>query len=309
MLTWSQCMPYDSEESAMKPPRCRRLLYLSRILVTIGFAIGLAAPTRSDAAEIKVLTSRAMNHVLTELAGAFQRTSGHKITLILAPPSEIMKRVVDGEIVDVVMSGVTVDNLVKQGKIAPGDRLVLAQVGIGVAVRAGAPKPDISSPEALKRTLLAAKSIVYTDPAIGGASGIQFEKVIDRLGIAKEIKAKSIVNARAATKPSAEFVARGEAELGIQLISEIVSVPGAELLGPLPGDLQAMTAILAGILTTAPEPDAARALLRFLTSLAAAAAIKAAGMEPGGSRRALPLIKARVGSWGAQRRARNDGSQ
>src|SRR5438132_1403626 len=137
--------------------------------------------------------------------------------------------------------------------------------------------------EALKRTLLAAKSIVYTDPAIGGASGIQFEKVIDRLGIAKEIKAKSIVNARAAIKPSAEFVARGEAELGIQLISEIVSVPGAELLGPPPGDLQAMTAILAGILTAAPEPDAARALLRFLTSPAAAAAIKAAGMEPGGS--------------------------
>ena len=130
---------------------------------------------------------------------------------------------------------------------------------------------------------MAARSIVYTDPAVGGASGIYFEKVLDRLGIAKEIKAKSILNTRAATTPNAEIVARGEAELGIQLISEIVSVPGAELLGPLPGDLQAMTAILAGILTTAPEPDAARALLRFLTSPAAAAAIKAAGMEPGGS--------------------------
>src|SRR6266581_5615182 len=180
----------------------RRSLYLSRIAVTIGFAIALAAPTASDAAEIKVLTTRAMNHVLTELAGAFERTTGHKVTLILAPPTEIVKRVVDGEIVDVVMSGAAVNNLVQQGKIAPGDRLILARVGIGVAVRAGAPKPDISSPEALKRTLLAAKSIVYTDPAIGGASGIQFEKVIDRLGIAKEIKAKSIVNARAAAKPS-----------------------------------------------------------------------------------------------------------
>ena len=260
-----------------------RLLDLSRIVVTIGFAIALAASTPSEAAEIKVLTSRAMNHVLTELGGTFERSTGHKVTLVLAVPTEIAKRVVDGEIVDVVMSGATVDNLVKQGKIAAGDRIILARVGIGVAVRAGAPKPDISSPEALKRTLLAAKSIVYTDPAIGGASGIQFEKVIDRLGIAKEIKAKSILNARAATKPSAEFVARGEAELGIQLISEIVSVPGAELLGPLPGDLQVMTAILAGIVTTAPEPDAARALLQFLTSPAAAAAIKAAGMEPGGS--------------------------
>jgi len=268
----------------MKLPRRRRLLYLSRISVTIGFAIALAAPTACDAAEIKVLTSRAMNHVLTELAGAFQRTSGHKITVILAPPNEIRRRIVDGEIVDVVMSGTaTIDHLVQQGKIAPGDQLILARVGIGVAVRAGAAKPDISSVEAFSRTLLAAKSIVYTDPAVGGASGIHFEKVLDRLGIAKEIKAKSILNARAATTPSAEIVARGEAELGIQLISEIVSVPGAELLGPLPGELQAMNVILAGIVTTAREPDAARVLFKFLTSPAAAAVIKAAGMEPGGS--------------------------
>jgi molybdate transport system substrate-binding protein len=266
----------------MKRPR-RRWLYLSLIAVTVGFAIALAARTDSDAAEIKVLTSRAMNHVLTEIAGAFERTAGHKVTLVLAPPTEIVKRVLNGEIVDVVMSGAAVNNLVQQGKIAPGDQMILARVGIGVAARAGAPKPDISSPEALKGTLLAAKSIVYTDPAIGGASGIQFEKVIDQLGIAKEIKAKSIVNSRAAIKPSAEFVASGEAELGIQLISEIMSVPGAELLGPLPGDLQAMTVIFAGILITAPEPDAARALLKFLTSPAATAVIKAAGMEPGGS--------------------------
>jgi len=266
----------------MKLSGCR-LLRLSPIAVTIGFAIALAAATPSDAVEIKVLTTRAMNHVLSELGGAFERSSGHKVALVLAPPAEIMRRVVNGEIVDVVMSGATVNNLVEQGKIAPGDRVILARVGIGVAVRVGAPKADISSVEAFRRTLLAAKSIVYTDPAVGGASGIQFENVLDRLGIAKEIKAKSILNAHAATKPSAEFVARGEAELGIQLISEIVSVPGAELLGPLPSEFQTMTVILAGILTTAPEVDAARALLRFLTSPAAAPAIKAAGMEPGNS--------------------------
>jgi len=253
-------------------------------VVTIGFAIALTAPTPSNAAEIKILTTRAMNHVLTELAAAFQRTSEHKITVILAVPNEIVRRVVNGESVDAVMSGsAAVDDLVKQGKIASGDRLIVARVGIGVAVRTGAPKPDISSVEAFKRTLLAAKSIVYTDPATGGASGIHFAKVLDRLGIAKEIKAKSILNAQAATKPSAKFVARGEAELGIQLISEIVAVPGAELLGPLPAELQAMNVILAGIVTTAREPDAARALFRFLASPAAAAVIKAAGMEPGGS--------------------------
>jgi molybdate transport system substrate-binding protein len=270
--------------NAMKLPRHRRLTHLARVALMIGFAIALAAPNVSDAAEIKVLTTRAMNHVLTELAGAFQSTSEHKITLTLAPPNEIRRRIVNGEIVDVVMSGsAAINDLVQQGKIASGNRLILARVGVGVAVRAGTAKPDISSIEAFRRTLLAAQSIVYTDPAVGGASGIHFEKVIDRLGIAKEIKAKLILNAQAATTPSAEIVARGEAELGIQLISEIVSVPGAELLGPLPGELQATNVISAGIVTTASEPDAARALFKFLTSPEAAAVIKASGMEPGGS--------------------------
>src|SRR6266850_2043977 len=110
-------MPFNQEECAVKLPRRRRLLYLSRIVVTIGFAIALAAPTPSDAGEIKILTTRAMNHVLTELAGAFQRTSEHKITLLLAPPNEIVRRIVNGEIVDVAMSGsAAVDNLVQQGK-------------------------------------------------------------------------------------------------------------------------------------------------------------------------------------------------
>ena len=202
--------------------------------------------------------------------------------LVLAPPNEIRRRIVNGEIVDVAMSGSSIiDDLVQLGKITPDSKLILARVGRGVAVRAGAPKPDISSVEAFRHTLLAAKSIVYSDPAIGGG-GKYIEKLLDRLGIAEEIKAKSIVNPRAATTPNAEIVARGEAELGIQLISEIVSVPGAELLGPLPAELQAMNVISAGIVTTATEPDAATVLLKFLTSPAAATIIKAAGMEPGG---------------------------
>src|SRR5262245_29838975 len=253
-------MQTSGRRMSMKLPR-RRLLYLSLIAVPTGFAIALAAPTASDAAEIKVLTTRAMNHVLTELAGAFQRTSEHKVTPILAPPAEIKKRIVNGEIVDAVMSGSgIIEDLVQQGKIARDSALILARVGYGVAVRAGSAKPDITSVEAFKRALLAARSIVYTDPAVGVASGIHFEKVLDRLGIAREIKAKSILNARAATTPSAEIVARGEAELGIQLISEIVFVPGAELLGPFPAELQAMNVISAGIVENAVESDAGRAL-------------------------------------------------
>jgi molybdate transport system substrate-binding protein len=266
----------------MKLPRRRPLVCLSRITVTLGFAVALAAPSVCDAAEIRVLTTRAMNHVLTELAGAFQGTSEHKVALILAPPAEIKRRIVNGEIVDVAMSGSgIIEDLVQQGKIAPESKMTLAYVGYGIAVRAGSTKQDISSVEAFKRALLAARSIVYTDPAVGGASGIYFEKVLDRLGIAKEIKAKSILNARAATTPNAEIVARGEAELGIQLISEVVFVPGAELLGPLPAELQAMNVISGGIVATAREPDAAKVLFKFLTSPAAAPVIKAAGMEPG----------------------------
>ena len=267
---------------AMKLLRRPRLLYVSWIIGTIGFAMALAAPTASNAAEIKVLTSRGMNHVLTELAGAFQRTSEHKIAIILAPPAEIRRRVVNGEIVDVAMSSsAIIGDLVQQGRIMPDSKLTLARVGVGVAVRAGSAKPDITTVESFKRALLAARSIVYTDPAVGGASGIHFEKILDRLGIAKEIKAKSILNARAATTPNAEIVAHGGAELGIQLISEIVSVPGAELLGPLPAELQTMTVISAGIVTTTSEPDAARALFKFLTSPVAATVIKATGMETG----------------------------
>ncbi len=247
----------------------------------IGFASALAARTPSDAAEITVLTTRAMNHVLTELTGALEHTTGHRITLVLAPPNEIRRRVVNGENVDVAMSGSgIIDDLGEQGKIKRDSKLILARVGRGVAVRAGARKPDISSVEAFRRTLLAAKSIVYTDPAIGGG-GKYFETVLVGLGIAKEIKAKSILNARAATTPNAEIVARGEAELGIQLISEIVSVLGAELLGPLPAELQAMNVISAGIVTTASESHAAQELFKFLTSPDAATVIKAAGMEPG----------------------------
>ena len=248
----------------------------------LGLAMALAAPTASDTAEIKVLTSRAMNNVLTELAGAFQRTSEHKIAIILAPPAEIRRRIINDEIVDVAMSGsAMIRELLQHGKIVPDSMLTLARVGVGVAVRAGSAKPDITTVETFKHALLAARSIVYTDPAVGGASGIHFEEILDRLGIAKEIKAKAILNARAATTPNAEIVARGEAELGIQLISEIVLVPGAELLGPLPAELQVMTVISAGIVTTTSEPEAARALFKFLTSPAAAAVIEATGMEPG----------------------------
>lgn len=256
----------------------------SRLVAAIGLVVALAAATTASAAEITVLTTRAMNHVLMEIASAFEHTSEHKVRIVLAPPNEIKTRIMAGETVDIAMSGGSaIEDLVRQGKIAADSKIVLARVGIAIAVRSGAPKPDISSVEAFKRALLAAKSVVYTDPAVGGTSGIHIVKIIERLGIVEEMKTKSILNKQAATLPSAEIVARGDAELGIQLMSEILSVKGAELVGPLPAELQAFTVLSAGMVQSTKVPEAAKALFRFLTTPAAASAIRAAGMEPGSS--------------------------
>src|SRR5262245_14185852 len=149
---------------------------------------------------------------------------------------------------------------------------------MGVAVRAGAPKPDISTPEALKRTLLAAKSIVYTDPALRSPSGVHFARVLERLGIAEEMKPKSKLHD--GTTFNAELVARGEIEIAVQQISEILPVQGVELAGPLPGDLQLTTVYAAGIGTAAKEPAVAKEFIKFLLSPSAAAVINAKGMEP-----------------------------
>jgi molybdate transport system substrate-binding protein len=170
------------------------------------------------------------------------------------------------------------DDLVKQGKIVADSKIILARSGMGVAVRTGAPKPDISTPDTLKRTLLAAKSIVYTNPALRSPSGVHFAQVLERLGIAEEMKAKSKLHDGSSF--NAELVAKGEIEIAIQQISEIVTVQGAELLGPLPGDLQLTTVFATGIGTGAKEPAAAKEFIKFLSSPAAAVVIKAKGMEP-----------------------------
>jgi len=184
-----------------------------------------------------------------------------------------------GEPMDVlVFPAPGLDDLVKHGTIVADSKVVLARSGMGVAVRAGAPKPDISTPEAFKRALLAAKSIVYTDPALGSPSGVHFAKVLERLGIAEEMNAKSKLHD--GTSFNAELVAKGEIEIAIQQITEILPVRGAELVGPLPGDLQLTTVFATGIGTAAKEQAAAKEFIQFLVSPAAAVVIKAKGMEP-----------------------------
>lgn len=234
--------------------------------------------TQESAVRLKVLTSNSMRAVMDELIPQFERASGHQIAVSYDPAKTMLSRVRSGETADVVITGSgAVDELAKEGRIAPDTRVVLARCGIGMAVRAGAAKPDIGSAEAFKRTLLGAQSIAYT---INGASGMHFAGLIERLGLAEELKSK------ARRQPGGlvgELVARGEAEIAIQQIPELMAVPGVELVGPLPQELQKITVVSGGVFRDAREPQAAQALLEFLSAPAAARVIKAKGLEPASS--------------------------
>jgi molybdate transport system substrate-binding protein len=233
----------------------------------------------AESAEVKVLTSVALTSALDELAPQYERATGNKLKIEYSLIADIRKRVLAGETADVIMlSRPVMDELQKQDKFAPGSIVNVAGTPVAVTVRAGTPKPDISSADALKQTLLAAKSIVYADPAKGGASGVVFARVIDQLGLTDQLKSKTILVPGA---QSADVVAKGEAEIGVAQASEIVPVPGAQLVGPLPGQFASMTNFVAGIGAGTKVPEAAKSLILFLNGSVAAPVFKSKGFEPG----------------------------
>ena len=248
----------------------------------IGCMFLLVLGIKAEAAELKVLSAPAMQTVMEDLGPKFERATGHTLAISFATGGATVKRAQDDETADVVITlGQGIDTLVKDGKVPAGNVAVLARSGIVVVVRKGASKPDISSPDALKRTLLAAKSISYVDPASGGASGIHFAKVLDRLGIANEMKSKTIFPNPKTPAEVGVLVANGEAEIGVHIIMELISVAGIDLVGPLPGDLQNTIVFSAAIMTGAKDAAAAKALVDFLRTPESAKVIKAKGMEPG----------------------------
>lgn len=247
-------------------------IVIAATLTSLSVLVG-GAPT--CAAEIKVLSSNAMSDVMADLLPEFERTSGHKVVATYGPTPAVMSRIKAGEPADVVILGrQSIDELKKIGKVVPGSEADLAKTSVGIAVRAGAPKPDISTVEAFKNAMLSAQSVAASE----GASGNHFRRVLERLGIAEAMKPKLKTIPGAAH--TAKLVAAGEVEMAVQMMSELQAVPGAEIAGPLPGDLHFELLLAAALDANAKETEAAATLIKFLASPAASLVLKRKGMEP-----------------------------
>jgi len=237
----------------------------------------LFSATPSSSAEIKVLTAGAMKSVVLALQPGFESATGHKLVVDNDTAGGLLKRIEAGEAFDMaIITPAAIDTLIRNGKIVDGSRIAVAKVGVGVAVKEGAPKPDLSSVEGFKRALLAANSVAYIDPASGGSSGIYVAGLLKKLGIADEIKPKERLQAGGYV---AEKVAKGEAEIAIHQISEILPVKGAMLAGPLPDEIQNYTVYAAGLSATARDATAAKAWIDYLKGPATSAVIEARGMS------------------------------
>ncbi len=251
---------------------------------TLALVTGVLA-AEASAAELKVLSAGAMRAALQELAPAFEAASGHKLRIEFVTAGVVEQKVAAGDEIDVaILTKPRLDKLVSGAKIVGGTTRTLARAEIGLAVKNGAPKPDISSVEAFKKTLLNAKSVAYADPASGATSGSYLAQAFEKLGIAAELKPKTrLVSGTPTQGPRvAEEVARGEAEIGLQPIGELIEVAGVDVVGPLPSDLQSPDMVyVAGSPFVSEQPIAAKALIDFLADPRAAAVYKAKGLQPG----------------------------
>lgn len=249
---------------------------LRKILIAAFVLMSLDAA----AADIRVVCTGATKSVVETLARQFEAASGHKISLVADTAGGVTRRIEAGEAYDVVVIVPrAIEDLIAKGRLAPGSRVDVATVGMGVGIREGAPRPDISSVEAFIRSLRAAKSIAYVDPAAGGTSGIYFRGWLEKNGLAAEMAPKTKLKAGGYV---AELVANGEAEMAIHQISEILPVKGVSMIGPLPEGVQLWTTYTAGLAASPRDAAAAKAFHAHVSGPSAASVIRAAGMEPGG---------------------------
>jgi molybdate transport system substrate-binding protein len=232
-------------------------------------------PTSAQAAELKVLSGNGARAAVRELCEQFERTSGHKVTVHFEVNAALEKKIASGESFDVaVLNPQPLDASIKNGKIVAASRAVIGRIGLGVAVRAGAPKPDISTVDRFKTALLATKGVAYPGE---GASGRYFASLVERLGIGEQMKPKM---RPMAAEDTVEVVARGEADMVVVVASRIVGVPGVDVVGLIPAEVQTNIGFTAGISSATKEPEAARALVRYLTAPEATPVLRKAGIEP-----------------------------
>ena len=235
------------------------------------------APPAARAAEIQVLSAGAMRSIVTDLGAAFEKESGHTLKFNFATVGVIKAKLAEATPVDVViMTDEAMRDMSRQGAVAEGSWTAIGRTGIGVAVRDGAPKPDIGSPEALKQALLATKSLTYIDPAQGGTSGIHFAGVLQRLGIADAVKPKTTL---VPGGYPAELVAKGDVEMVVHQISEIIPVKGVTLVGALPRDLQKITVYAAGVTVPSKSKEPPRAFVTYLARPDFKPKLAAAGLD------------------------------
>jgi molybdate transport system substrate-binding protein len=252
----------------------RRFGFLSgMVLGSLVGGIAMLPAGAASAAEMTLFCTQALRTSLLELAPRFEKATGHKVNLVVAPSGQLVKKVEAGEIADLLIANASnIDALIKDGK-ATGDRVDIARAQVGLSIKAGNPRPDISTPEAVRKALLDAKAISYS---AGGLSGNNFEFAMNKLGILDEVKKKA-KNA----SPAAKLVVSGEADIAVQQISELIAVEGSELLGPLPAELDQVTQFSMGVLSDGKQKDVARAMLDYLRTPEAQAVIKAKGLTPG----------------------------
>lgn len=248
------------------------VIVVAGVLAIAVFTVGTAS-----AAEVKVLASNAIKTVLEELGPQFEKTTKHKLIITYGSSAKLQAEIEKGAAFDLaILSTAVIDEQIRQGRLVGATRADIARSGAGLAVRKGAPKPDISTTEAFKRTLLAAKSLGYSET---GMAGLFFMNIFQRLGITEEMKPK--LKLSRPNQPTLQALANGEVNIVLPQISEALVFPGVDLVGPLPPEVQVYTVIPAAIATSATEPDAAKALLKFLATPDAIRVLKAKGLEPG----------------------------
>lgn len=230
-------------------------------------------PQPALAGEIKVFCTQALRTSLQELGPRFEKATGHTVVIDVAPSGQLVKRLANGEPADLIIANAdNIEALITADKVSE-PKVDIARAQVGLSIKAGTPKPDISTPDGVKHALLEAKAVAYS---AGGLSGNAFENVLTKLGIVDQIKAKAKNGS-----PAAGFVVRGEADIAVQQISELIAVEGAELVGPLPAELDQVTQFSMGAVAKANSVDIAKAMIAYLQSPEAQAVIKAKGLTPG----------------------------